>query len=153
MLERSIPDYHVMRNLVSEVTCKYATDDTAILDLGCSTGGDIQKSVKQLPKNHFIGIEVSEPMREIAKNNFKNNENVTILNTDINNNLPKTNMDISIILSILNIQFTPIEHRLNIIKRIYNALSKDGVFIFVEKVLGNTADLDNLFVDLYYKMK
>lgn len=153
MLERSIPDYCMMRNLVSELTCKYAADDTAILDLGCSTGGAIKKSVKQLPENHFIGIEVSEPMREIAENNFKNNENVTILNTDINKSLPTTNKDISVILSILTIQFTPIEHRLNIIKRIYDALSKDGAFIFVEKVLGNTADLDNLFVDLYYKMK
>ena len=38
MLERSIPDYRSMRNLVFEIGEKYIQPDTWLVDVGCSTG-------------------------------------------------------------------------------------------------------------------
>jgi tRNA (cmo5U34)-methyltransferase len=58
-----------------------------------------------------------------------------------------------VILSVLTIQFTPIEYRLQILRDVYEHLADDGVFIFVEKVLGETACLDRLFRNNYYAMK
>src|SRR5690554_3998757 len=153
MLERSNPDYHNMRELVHKLTKKYAKPNTVILDLGCSTGGAIKKSINELPNNFFIGIEVSEPMRQKAKEIFKGIDRVTILNHDLRNGLPKIGEKVSVILSVLTIQFTPIEYRLNIIKDVYKTLSDGGVFIFVEKVLGETAEIDNTLVELYYELK
>ena len=153
MLERSIPDYYNMRELVHKLTKKYARPNTVILDLGCSTGGAIKKAVSELPDNFFIGIEVSEPMRQKAKEIFKGIDRVTILNHDLRNGLPKIGEKVSVILSVLTIQFTPIEYRLNIIKDVYKMLSNGGVFIFVEKVLGETAEIDNTLVELYYNLK
>ena len=153
MLERSIPDYYNMRELVHKLTKKYARPNTVILDLGCSTGGAIKKSINELPNNFFIGIEVSEPMRQKAKEIFKGIDRVTILNHDLRNGLPKIEEKVSVILSVLTIQFTPIEYRLNIIKDVYKTLSDGGVFIFVEKVLGETAEIDNTLVELYYELK
>ena len=153
MLERSIPDYKNMRDLVHKLTIKYAKQGTIIMDLGCSTGGAIEQAVKELKNNQFIGIEVSKSMREQARENFKTYHNVNIINHDLRHGLPSTHMNTSVILSILTIQFTPIEYRLNILKDIYQTLSGDGVFIFVEKVLGETAEIDNTLVDLYYGLK
>ena len=153
MLERSIPDYYNMRELVHKLTKKYARPNTVILDLGCSTGGAIKKSINELPNNFFIGIEVSEPMRQKAKEIFKGIDRVAILNHDLRNGLPKIGEKVSVILSVLTIQFTPIEYRLNIIKDVYKTLSDGGVFIFVEKVLGETAEIDNTLVELYYDLK
>ena len=153
MLERSIPDYYNMRELVHKLTKKYAKPNTVILDLGCSTGGAIKKSINELPNNFFIGIEVSEPMRQKAKEIFKGIDRVAILNHDLRNGLPKIGEKVSVILSVLTIQFTPIEYRLNIIKDVYKTLSDGGVFIFVEKVLGETAEIDNTLVELYYDLK
>ena len=153
MLERSIPDYYNMRELVHKLTKKYARPNTVILDLGCSTGGAIKKAISELPDNFFIGIEVSEPMRQKAKEIFKGIDRVTILNHDLRNGLPKIGEKVSVILSVLTIQFTPIEYRLNIIKDVYKTLSNGGVFIFVEKVLGETAEIDNTLVELYYNLK
>lgn len=153
MLERSIPDYYNMRELVHKLTKKYARPNTVILDLGCSTGGAFKKAISELPDNFFIGIEISEPMRRKAEENFRGIERVTILNHDLRNGLPKIEKEISVILSVLTIQFTPIEYRLNIIKDVYKSLSKGGVFIFVEKVLGETAEIDNTLVKLYYNLK
>ena len=153
MLERSIPDYYNMRELVHKLTKKYARPNTVILDLGCSTGGSFKKAISELPDNFFVGIEISEPMRRKAKENFKKFNNVEIINHDLREGLPSYDKNISVILSVLTIQFTPIEYRLNIIKNIYQSLSKGGVFIFVEKVLGETAEIDNTLVKLYYDLK
>lgn len=153
MLERSIPDYYNMRELVHKLTKKYARPNTVILDLGCSTGGAIKKAISELPDNFFIGIEISEPMRRKAKESFRGIDRVTILNHDLRNGLPKIEEKVSVILSVLTIQFTPIEYRLNIIKDVYKTLSNGGVFIFVEKVLGETAEIDNTLVELYYNLK
>ena len=57
------------------------------------------------------------------------------------------------ILSVLTLQFTPIEYRLKIVRDAFNALLPGGALILVEKVLGATADLDAALVDLYYSMK
>lgn len=153
MLERSIPSYHIMRELTHQLTKRYAKEHTNIIDLGCSTGGAIRRAVKELPYNDFIGVEISKPMYEKAKKNFENHDNVKILNLDLRKEFPKTDKPTSVITSVLTIQFTPIEYRLNIIKNIYEELAEDGAFIFVEKILGETAEIDNTLVDLYYDLK
>lgn len=154
MLERSIPSYSDMRRLVHLLTIRCAKPNTTIIDLGCSTGGAIQKAVECLPENNFIGVEVSKPMREKAVKRFKDKDNVVIINSDIRHDpINVGDLSVSVILSVLTLHFTPIEHRLNILKKVYEALPDGGVFIFVEKVLGETAELDNLFTNIYYEIK
>jgi tRNA (cmo5U34)-methyltransferase len=55
--------------------------------------------------------------------------------------------------SILTLQFTPIEYRLRIVRDIYKSLLPGGAFIFVEKILGGSADLDAQMVKHYYALK
>jgi hypothetical protein len=52
-----------------------------------------------------------------------------------------------------DIETKHIEYRVKIVKSIYDALSDNGAFIIVEKVLGNTSEIDDLFVDEYYRIK
>lgn len=152
MLERSIPNFNDMRDLTNRLINHSAKSNTNILDLGCSTGGAIKNSVDKLKDNHFICLEVSDPMRKQAVENFKDNENVTVQSNDIVSNFPSID-NVSVITSILTIQFTPIEHRQNILKSIYSTLNDGGTFLFVEKILGTNADMDNLLVNTYYDIK
>jgi len=59
----------------------------------------------------------------------------------------------SVILSVLTLQFTPINYRQNIIQKAYDALLPGGCLIVVEKVLGSGSKLDSMMVDLYTTMK
>ena len=52
MLERSIPGYEDMRNLVTSLTIKFAQPKSAILDLGCSSGGSLLPIVEKLKGNN-----------------------------------------------------------------------------------------------------
>jgi len=76
---------------------------------------------------------------------------VSIRKHDLREVLP--DIKANIVLSILTIQFTPIEYRLNIIKDIFEKLETGGILILVEKVLGNSRDIDKQMIRQYYGLK
>ncbi len=150
MLVRSIPDYYTMRYLVGEIGKKQIrSKDDVIVDLGCSTGGSIAPFAEL--GNEIHGIEISEPMFLECTERFKCYPQITISRQNIVDDFPK--IKARLIMSILTIQFTPIEERWRIIKNIYDNLEEDGCFIFVEKILATSAETDELFTDVYYDMK
>ena len=162
MLSRSIPQYDLMRessaNLVYDVIksskCKKETFN--ILDIGCSDGLMIEKLMSKFNgEGYYTGVDISEPMLQKAKYRFLDDiidKKVKIKNCDLRTDYPSGHYDA--ITSILSIQFTPIEYRQHIIQNIYNSLSpSNGCFIMVEKVLGNTDNINKLFVKNYYDMK
>ena len=161
MLSRSIPQYDLMRessaNLVYDIikNSKYKKDTFNILDIGCSDGLMIEKLMGKFNGDgYYTGVDISEPMLKKAKYRLLDDvisRKVKIENCDLRTDYPSGVYDA--ITSILSIQFTPIEYRQHIVQNIYNSLSTNGCFIMVEKVLGNTDNINKLFVKNYYDMK
>lgn len=160
MLERSIPQYFTMRSAVSDLA--YETIVTSprkesfqILDIGCSDGLMLESLINRFDdygNGYYYGVDVSVPMLEKAKQRFKNNTAVTIINQDISEKFLSGQYDV--ITSVLTLQFIPINYRQQIIQDVYNSLSNiRGTFLMVEKVLGNTANINTLFVNEYHKYK
>ena len=150
MLERSIPDYDNMRQLVQRIGFNYVQIGSSIVDIGCSNGNAIEPFFQKYALDcKFMMLDVSEPMLEKCRERFGAVKD--IMKYDITKGIPKT--DASVILSILTLQFTPIEYRQKIVQSIYDNLRKGGAFILVEKVLGNTSDIDELLVKEYYRIK
>ena len=153
MLSRSIPQYDVMRSLSSDLAYQYATPNTPIVDVGCSKGGAIKELMQNLNNGHtFIGIDCSMDMIQEARSAFKDLENVVFMYHDLREGFPPVSSP-SVIFSVLTLQFIPIEYRQKLIKDIYNSLREGGAFIFVEKVLGNSAEHEETYTKLYYQMK
>ena len=150
MLGRSIPDYENMRKLVFNIGKHFVKPNTTIMDIGCSNGIAVKPFVNSFD-NEFLLLDVSEPMLEACRMNYENNPNVRIKNYDLRQGVP--NLNCSLILSILTLQFTPIEYRQKIVKSIYESLDDNGCFIIVEKVLGNTSTIDDILTDEYYNIK
>lgn len=165
MLERSIPQYEVMResvtNLAYSIITRSKKETFSILDIGCSDGLMIERLRNKFvvdnenDNGRYIGIDISKPMLDKAKFRFLDDiidNKVTIKECDLRTDFPQGLYDV--VTSILSIQFTPIEYRQHIIQNIYNSISaKNGCFIMVEKILGNTDMLNQLFVENYYSMK
>lgn len=156
MLERSIPAYNDMRELVTRIGKQFVKSKTTIIDIGCSTGEAIKPFLKTFGAYNFYKLyDVSDPMLDEVRSRFKtwiDEGFVSVEKFDIRNGISKY-VNASLILSVLTLQFTPIEYRQKIISSIYDALNEGGAFIFVEKVLGSTYPIDSLLVDEYYKMK
>ena len=155
MLRRSIPQYDVMRQAVFNIACRYAKDKSAIVDLGCSRGDALSPLVDRFgAHNRFVGVEISRPMLEAARKRFQGYIDcgvVSIRDVDLRHQFPPERA--SVILSVLTLQFTPIEYRLKIVREAFNALIPGGALILVEKVIGASADLDAMLVNLYYGLK
>ena len=152
MLSRSIPQYDLMRKLTNEIIEQKLKSHSILIDIGCSTGLSFFDMAKEKDQSRFIGLEISDPMIEIAKKRFNGMPNVEIVKHDLRELIP-TKFTCDVILSILTIQFVPIEYRMQLIQSIYDRLHHGGVFVFVEKVIGSTSKIDTLFTEKYLNFK
>lgn len=156
MLERSIPAYSDMRELVTRIGKRYVKSKTAIVDLGCSTGEAIKPFISAFGvQNQYKLYDVSKPMLAETQKRYKGWADIGVLTVedfDIRNGIPKS-VYASLVLSVLTLQFTPIEYRQKIVASIYDSLQPGGALILVEKVLGTNYALDSMMVDEYYKIK
>lgn len=154
MLERSIPGYQVMRELVFEVGRRFVRPGSAVVDLGCSRGEALAPFVERYGgqrQNTFLGFEVSEPMLGLARLRFDGADDCFISKTDLRQPLPSYKA--SLTLCVLALQFTPINYRQRILRDVFERTNKGGALILVEKVLGGDAMLDALMVEEYHELK
>ena len=148
MLSRSIPQYEVMRQAITNLATCYLPSQGTVLDLGCSRGESLKQLAEKRPDGRYIGIEISDPMLDAAKDTAPFAD---IRKLDLREDYPQELADVT--LCILTLQFTPIEYRQQILRRIYNHTNRGGVLIIVEKVIGATAQIDSDMVRLYYGLK
>jgi tRNA (cmo5U34)-methyltransferase len=156
MLERSIPGYQSMREVVTRTAVKYAAKNGCIVDLGVSRGDALMPVVmKCLANNTYCGYDVSEPMLEAARESFGNLSTegiVSIKRHDLREGLPEGGSWV-VALSVLTLMFVPIEYRQQILADIYHRLDNGGALVLVEKVLGDDASLNTQLVEMYYDIK
>lgn len=172
MLQNSIPSYARMRELTHFLGRRFVTPGTAIVDLGASLGRAIEPFAREfgVPRgeangdhvrsagNYYSLYEVAPAMRErLQQNPLLQSVGAELSDyslTDVDTfKLRNGTIDCSLILSVLTLQFTPIEHRQHILETVYDSLQPGGAFILVEKVLGDDNFLDRVLVDTYYGMK
>jgi tRNA (cmo5U34)-methyltransferase len=155
MLGRSIPGYENMRETVIRMIAPIVTNGGYVLDLGCSHGEMIAKLIKDLGSStyvNYVGVDSSTAMVSKARQRFADDERVTIVHADIAD-AEMQRLRYDIVLSVLTLQFIPIEHRQDILKQIYDSLTPNGCFILVEKVLGETQIGQEHLVSVYHQMK
>lgn len=156
MLERSIPDYDNMRDLCFRLGKRFLNAyHPTIIDLGASRGNAIGPFVDLKGDDaDYVAIEVSDSMRAELKQRFKGNKNLILGSkefSDLKTSYPNRPSDLT--LSILTIQFIPINYRQQILRNVYNNTKSGGAFLFVEKVIGDTADINSILVDTYHDHK
>lgn len=155
MLRRSIPQHDSMRDLVHALAVEYAQRGSWILDLGCSRGVQLERLCQSLGvANRYCGVEVSKPMLTASRRHLKGWIDcglAEVRDLDLRRDFPP--LPSSVTLSILTIQFTPIEYRQRIIHNVFDHLLPGGAFIMVEKILADTDRLDQTMVKLYYDLK
>lgn len=151
MLERSIPHYRSMRDAVLRVGRSFVPDEPHVLDIGASRGEAIAPFVEESgQRGTFVAVEPAAPMADALRRRFARGS-VEVLEMDARQYEP--GHDIDLVLSVLTLQFIPIEHRQRLVKRLYDGLRPGGALILVEKVLGSDTVVNELMVDVYHQVK
>ena len=165
MLQRSIPQYEVMRDAVLSIGSPFIQQQTDVVDIGCSRGEALAPFVEQFGiktrrdsslryVDSFVGIEVSDPMLSAATERFAREIGagiVKIVKYDLRDGYPYVRA--SLTLSVFTLQFVPMEYRQRVVQDVYDHTVAGGAFVLVEKILGDTSTIDRLFVDRYYRLK
>lgn len=154
MLERSIPQYQVMRGLTFDIGREFVQPQTEIVDLGCSRGEALAPFMATFgARNRYRGVEVSEPMLAAARERFAAwpESVIRIDNTDLRTGYPE--VDASLTLCVLTLMFAPINYRRRIMANIARTTRPGGAVILVEKLIGENEITDRIMVDRYHRMK
>jgi tRNA (cmo5U34)-methyltransferase len=136
MVSRSVPGYFETQMLMGAVAARYHQPDTAIVDLGCSTGTTLGLIARQnqVKGCQLVGVDNSAPMLEKAGKKLHD----LAPGTDIE--LHEANLQhyspprASVIFAHYTLQFLPIEQRKPLIERICSSLVPGGAFVLSEKV-------------------
>src|SRR5262245_18260873 len=155
MLRRSIPQYEVMRAAVNQIARRLARPGTDVVDLGCARGDTLAPLIAEFgDRCHYIACDVSQPMLEVCRERYHDlivAGVVDVRECDLRHDFPPGRA--SVILSVLTLQFTPIEYRRRIIEAARARLVDGGAFILVEKVFGRSAAIDRMLEEIYLEFK
>jgi tRNA (cmo5U34)-methyltransferase len=155
MVSRSVPFYGEMQRMIVEMARDFAMPQTAVYDLGCSTGttlGALHPSLD--PSVHFVGVDDSPEMLAKCRSKLEQSgvdRRVDLQCLDLNDGAPSENA--SLVMMILTLQFIRPLRRERLIGDIYRGLNPQGGLLLIEKVLGEESLFNRLFIKYYYDMK
>lgn len=155
MLERSIPFYKECLGMVVALVQQYARPGTRVFDLGCSTGNLIRELARAIPEREgirFVGIDNSPAMLKKARRKLKAfGHRCELVEADLNG--PFSLDGAGVVVMNYTLQFIPPQRRKTVLARIQRALPPGGALILIEKVQGESTELDSLFIGQYYRYK
>jgi|TARA_R110000744_G_scaffold25522_9_gene63284 tRNA (cmo5U34)-methyltransferase len=154
MLDRSIPQHRVIRAAIMSILADRIGAESGVLyDLGSSRGEMIASLLRGNPNLEYHAMEVSPPMLDAMRERFARESSVYVHDADLREGVQTYGGLATAITSMLTIMFTPIELRSRIVRSIYDALEPGGIFIMVEKILGDDEAIDSILVEQYYNFK
>lgn len=154
MINRSVPGYPLMLDMIGVLAERFVQDNTNCYDLGCSLGAATLKMRHHVPETcHLIGIDTSSAMVERCQNNIardRSQPSVEVLEQSVQDTEIK---NASMVVLNFTLQFIPDPEREAILARIADGLVPGGILILAEKVqLADSAEQDQM-VDLHHEFK
>ena len=155
MINRSVPGYSTIINLIGVLAEQYARPSTRLYDLGCSLGAASLSMRHRLTTDacEIISVDNASAMIErldkiLERDNSKTPVKTVcsdIQNVDISN--------ASVVVMNFTLQFIPLAERKNIIDKIYQGLNEGGCLILSEKLAFPDEKENESQIDFHHAFK
>ncbi|WP_223700610.1 class I SAM-dependent methyltransferase [Sutcliffiella deserti] len=103
-----------------------------LVDVGCGSGGYLQKLSNKFPKVRMTGIELNEEVAEEAAKNCQEQERIKIICADVQEWTPESKVDFVMINNVLH--YVSSEERVKLFKSISQWLNKKGTLSVVTPI-------------------
>ena len=152
MLERSIPFYKEVIELMCDQICLHVQHNAKVIDLGCSTANTLLSLYKKSNKTyHLLGVDSSVAMLHLAQQKINAyGAKIDLVEDDITKIVLKS---LDVVIANYMLQFIRPLQRVDFVQKIYDGLNDDGIFIFSEKIVFEDKVLNKQMIDLYYNFK
>lgn len=143
--------------MTGELVPDFVEDGDIVYDLGCSTCNTFFAIDAHLPKEkriRFIGLDNSEPMLDKSREKldaagFRHDYDLRF--ADLNKPIEISNAQV--VIMTLTLQFIRPLYRESLLKTIFDGMKHNGLFVLIEKVLGEHSTFNRLFIKHYYDLK
>jgi tRNA (cmo5U34)-methyltransferase len=154
MIERSVPGYSLLLDMIGVLTERYAQPGSNSYDLGCSLGASTLRIRQNLPQDcKVIGIDNSAAMVERCRHNIKRDHSQATAEIR-QENIQETNIEnATVIVMNFTLQFIADEDRPALLKKILDGLNKGGILILSEKVKFEDTNRQKLMTELHHEFK
>jgi len=155
MINRSVPGYATVINLIGILAQKYAEPKTRLYDLGCSLGAASLSMRHRLTQEdcEIISVDNAEAMIERLDKILLRDNSQTPVKTvcqDIKN-IDITNA--SVVVMNFTLQFIPLQEREAILEKIYHGLNAGGCLILSEKIAFSDKHENEKQIDFHHAFK
>jgi tRNA (cmo5U34)-methyltransferase len=152
MLARSVPFYEESNRLCTNLILANTQKDDKVYDIGCSTANTlINITLNTKHSLNLIGIDNSPAMIDRAKEKIDAyGYDISLINSDV------FDVDMSntqAIVANYTLQFIRPLKREQLLKKIYDSLEKNGIFICSEKLICEDVQLNKQLIDEYLLFK
>lgn len=155
MIQRSVPGYALILNMLPLLAARYAQDGSRVYDLGCSLGAASSALRRGITRNGccVVAVDNSPAMLEKCRANLaaeKSRTAVEIYQADI------CDFEIyraSIVVLNFTLQFIPPRRRLALLRRIYQGLLPGGVLLISEKLAFSEQKIQEELTELHHAFK
>lgn len=155
MINRSVPGYATIINMIGTLAERYAQNGSNCYDLGCSLGAASFAMRQQIKARdcRIIAIDNSEPMLTRLRAVLDENKGSTEVELRCGDILEADISNASVVVLNFTLQFVPLERRAGLVRKIYQGLRPGGMLILSEKIHFEDPVLSRLFIDLHHRFK
>jgi tRNA (cmo5U34)-methyltransferase len=155
MIDRSVPGYSTIINMIGSLANRWVKPDTACYDLGCSLGAASRavRSVVLDDHYHIFAVDNSLAMLlRAAEHCGEGPQQVPIhwICADVRN---IEIVNASMVILNYTLQFIPASDRYALLKRIYDGMIKGGGLVLSEKIALSNQASQRLFTDIHHGFK
>lgn len=143
-INNSIFGYSTLNDSIVKMSDYFIEDNTNVYDIGCSTGSLLQRLKDRYCNAKFFGIEKE-------KNIIEKRDGINILQLDVRD----VNIfhNASFVTSVFTLQFISKKDRQGIVNKVFEGLNSGGGFVFAEKIIADSAKIQDIFTFQYYDFK
>lgn len=155
MINRSVPGYGLMLEMIGVITARYAQPGSRLYDLGCSLGASTLAMRQALPdaQYHLIGVDNSAAMIDRCREILARDSHPAPVELRCEDVQSSELRDASVVTLNFTLQFIPLEQRVALLERIATALRPGGALILSEKLASSAPEEDRCLIDLHHDFK
>lgn len=156
MINRSVPGYSTIINMIGVLAQRYSQPETDLYDLGCSLGGASFAMANNLDKSScsIKAIDNSPAMVKRLRERVEKDHTLNrLISCHCDDVLSYPLENASVVVLNFTLQFIAMEDRERLLKKIYDGMTPGALLVISEKIVFPDEKLNSLFIEMYHSFK